>query len=237
MSERTPLKPPTKCPECDGALLVRKNDVRCVRCGPLIPEKVTFQELLDRGDRFAFDDSATPCYIHIGRGFFDWNSNQHVFHKLFVGGAGVIFRYAQPSYTLSLDEGTEVLLAVSYRRSPGDVEYWSGVRSAIFELLPEKYSNFASWLWKCVRTYRMRAQARAWDEVLPDDIVAWANAVLFKASEGDDCVDNFRVARVGNTSQQRRYRQQKENGCCGSEDFIATGPDGNLYRLGYNYGH
>lgn len=208
-----------------------------MRCGPLVPEKVTFQELIDRGDRLSFDNHDEPYCIHIGRGFFDWNSNRNIFHTILVGGAGVIFRYALPSYTAKLDEGKTILLPIDYGRPPQDTKYWHDVRVAIFGMLPEKYSNFASFLWKGVRTRRMYAQAKAWDDVLPDDIVAWANAALFKASEGDDCVDNFRVARVGNTSQQRRYRKQKENGCCGSEDFIATGPDGNRYRLGFNYGH
>jgi len=53
---------------------------------------------------------------------------------------------------------------------------------------------------------------------------------------GATCVDNMRVARVGDRQHHHRYMRQKKHGCCGSHDFIVTLSDGQ-YHLGFNYGH
>jgi len=77
-----------------------------------------------------------------------------------------------------------------------------------------------------------------WNEVLPDKVVLWASRRLAALQGKEACVDNFRVARVGNTCQERRYRRQVKDGCCGFMDIIEICPhDGHAYRLGFNYGH
>lgn len=50
------------------------------------------------------------------------------------------------------------------------------------------------------------------------------------------CVDNMRVAKVGNRQHFHHYTKQKKRGCCGSHDFLVTLSDGQ-YHLGFNYGH
>jgi hypothetical protein len=51
-----------------------------------------------------------------------------------------------------------------------------------------------------------------------------------------DCMDNFRVARVGDRQRLHHYMKQKNNGCCGSVDVIIT-IEGVNYHVGFNYGH
>lgn len=98
----------------------------------------------------------------------------------------------------------------------------------------------------CVKMFKLLKQCKAqskikeWDTVLPDRIVMWASRRLqaIKNEMQESCVDNYRVARVGNTCQERRYRRNKKQGCCGFLDIIEMCPhDGLPYRLGFNYGH
>lgn len=93
--------------------------------------------------------------------------------------------------------------------------------------------------YKIWRRMRNDMQQKVWEEVLPPEIVEWATKCIDKNVEetGADCVDNYRVARVGNTAQKRRYDSQVSGGCCGFADWVAEGPDGKKYWLGYNYGH
>lgn len=49
-----------------------------------------------------------------------------------------------------------------------------------------------------------------WWEVLDKDIVKWATEKLEEMSKDLTCRDNYRVALSGNTSQERRYRRQRE---------------------------
>lgn len=90
--------------------------------------------------------------------------------------------------------------------------------------------------YKEIRKERLH-KGKKWDEVLPDPIVRWANDRLASLSEGECCVDNYRVAKKGNTGQLRRYKSQKAFGCCGFCDVEEKGPDGAIYLLGFNYGH
>lgn len=119
-------------------------------------------------------------------------------------------------------------------------EYWNGVAAFLRWLnagLPSGYGDWHVAAYKRLRALRHEAQAKYWDTVLPREIVAWAYGVLERETSGLDCVDNFRVARLGNTGQMRRYKAQVKAGCCGSTDFIETGPDGQRYLLGANFGH
>jgi len=85
-----------------------------------------------------------------------------------------------------------------------------------------------------------KPKKKEWDTVLPDKVVIWASKRLHQINQevGDPCTDNYRVARVGNTCQERRYRRYLKKGCCGFFDCIELCPiDGKPYRLGFNYGH
>lgn len=115
-----------------------------------------------------------------------------------------------------------------------DHSYWKSIQAELFHLCE---SEIAARLWKGVKCQRMRAQEKCWRDVVDAEIVKWAEGALRKKSEHDDCVDNYRAARKDRSSQRRRYRRQKDGGCCGSHDFEAKGPDGHMYMLGYNYGH
>jgi hypothetical protein len=124
-----------------------------------------------------------------------------------------------------------------------DRSYWQSVRRFLEWLalgLPELHrKTWARRAYKALRAARHTAQAKAWEEVLPREVVEWASERLrARISESSlDCVDNDRVARVGNTGQVRRYNRQRALGCCGFADWIETGPDGRRYMLGLNYGH
>ncbi len=81
-------------------------------------------------------------------------------------------------------------------------------------------------------------QPKEWSQVLPDNVALWASRRLQEITRELSFVDNYRVARVGNTCQERRYRRQQKRGCCGFLDVINVCPiDGKPYRLGCNYGH
>jgi hypothetical protein len=97
--------------------------------------------------------------------------------------------------------------------------------------------DWAKEAYKQLRRDHNASKVKAWDDVLPPAIVEWANRRLAAAAEGESCCDNWRVARVGNTGQVRRYKSQKKAGCCGFADFVETGPDGKRYMLGFNFGH
>lgn len=120
-----------------------------------------------------------------------------------------------------------------------DREYWRRVRCFLAWLAP--YVSETRWAWSTYKELRRRVfagQAKSWDNVLPKPIRAWAYAKLDELKEGCDFVDNDRVARKGNTAQMRRYRRQKESGCCGFHDSKAVCPiDGKVYLLGFNFGH
>ena len=91
----------------------------------------------------------------------------------------------------------------------------------------------------CLRLARNEAKQKTWQEAMPREIVDWAyrkfDAMI--AAGDDKCNDNFRVARIGNSSQMRRYLRYAKQGCCGTCEEVHKGPDGHRYLLGYNYGH
>lgn len=78
-----------------------------------------------------------------------------------------------------------------------------------------------------------------WQQLLPMEIRTWAIVTIRKKAEerGDEYVDNYRAAEVGNQEQEERFMEAEENGCCGSYKFETVGPDGKTYVLGYNHGH
>jgi hypothetical protein len=52
-----------------------------------------------------------------------------------------------------------------------------------------------------------------------------------------DFVDNVRVARKGNASEEAEYEAQREQGCCGFCDMELACDDGSTLLYGFNYGH
>lgn len=121
-----------------------------------------------------------------------------------------------------------------------DAYTWRGYKRFLLWLnaaLPAGQKGFARHAYKRLRAAHHESKSKEWDDVLPRGIARWANGELNRASNGLSCCDNFRAARLGNTGQMRRYRRQRERGCCGSRDWEALGPDGKVYMLGFNYGH
>lgn len=116
-----------------------------------------------------------------------------------------------------------------------DKYYWRSLKRFLLWLFEGK--PFAVRCYKQFRRVHHESKQKKWDDVLPPKIVHWASREIQRRSNGLDCVDNARVARVGNTAQVRRYRMQHKHGCCGFEDWQALGPDGKVYMLGFNFGH
>lgn len=54
--------------------------------------------------------------------------------------------------------------------------------------------------------------------------------------DGFLCIDNFRWARTAKRIELKRYRQARDNGCCGSRD-VKVSIGCTYFLLGYNYGH
>lgn len=97
-------------------------------------------------------------------------------------------------------------------------------------------------LYEAARKAVKRAKApvpKGYQDVLPENVVRWAESAIGAEMKKrkELCVDNYRVARLGSSTQMRRYRKQQKNGCCGSFDEVRKGPDGQKYLIGCNYGH
>ncbi len=79
-------------------------------------------------------------------------------------------------------------------------------------------------------------QSEIWDTIPADD-----RAELNQIIEGwyDDLehMDNLRVARIGDSAQEKEYWRMADSGCCGSMDIIHMCSSARQYRLGCNYGH
>ena len=54
----------------------------------------------------------------------------------------------------------------------------------------------------------------------------------------DKCVDNYRVCQVIDGKTTIDYQMKRAHGCCGSLDTTVTNPKtGNVFAIGFNYGH
>jgi hypothetical protein len=69
------------------------------------------------------------------------------------------------------------------------------------------------------------------------DVDTWLEEYIYQQVEGEDYVDNFRWAVLGDLRQMEVYNAARANGCCGSFDGQVTAPDGLTYVVGCNYGH
>lgn len=60
-----------------------------------------------------------------------------------------------------------------------------------------------------------------------------------EAEDGEyECVDNHRLALVGEASDEAEYDEAARTGCCGSVDVeLGPSPSGRTYRYGFNHGH
>lgn len=88
---------------------------------------------------------------------------------------------------------------------------------------------------EAIAAARFERQKKNWDDVLPSNIVRWADCHLHNL--GLECMDNQRVALLKSPSQMRRFKKQRDRGCCGSYEEVLDGPDGKKYILGANHGH
>lgn len=135
----------------------------------------------------------------------------------------------------SYDRSDERVTLIDFDVATVDRERWLQLRYMLNWLDPG--GRWARACYKSMRRMHDESRQKTWDQVLPRDIVSWAWRTLNDHATGCNCVDNTRVARIGNTAQMRRYRRALKYGCCGFADFEKTAPDGRRYRLGYNFGH
>lgn len=84
--------------------------------------------------------------------------------------------------------------------------------------------------------FRGNARKKSWEQVLPADVVAWADMqyATESARNGDPCINNFRCADIRKSSQMRRFH--RDEGCCGRHHWTAW-YHGREYLMGFNYGH
>lgn len=134
---------------------------------------------------------------------------------------------------------TEINLSTTIDVRGCDAEHWRSVRLFLRWLSAgvQKPQEFEHWAYKRLRRGHHASHAKDWYDVLPSEVRKWADAELQRVMKDCDCVDNSRVARIGNTGQMRRFRKAKANGCCGCAEWEAVGPYGKRYLLGFNYGH
>lgn len=92
-------------------------------------------------------------------------------------------------------------------------------------------------------TFNTRLYGNAIREAIPDippqDFKWLANksAAMYRQID-DPCIDNYRVAKVGDAESEAKYQEAYESGCCGSWDETYTNAvTGNSYKIGFNYGH
>ena len=105
--------------------------------------------------------------------------------------------------------------------------------------LTKKYGKVISRKFRKIISY-ISFQRKDWEDVLPKDIAAWAWSVIRDIQEEEEmsCCDNFRVANLRKSSQVKRYKAQRSEGCCGYCDQIHICPiDNKRYLIGFNYGH
>ena len=120
-----------------------------------------------------------------------------------------------------------------------DKSYWAGIFSQIRDL-PNQTQKQAEIVVAAVKDlrYRERTRRKNWEEMLAREVVEWVRSVFVEQARDECCVDNYRVADTRKSSQMRRYKSQKANGCCGFFDQAFECPiDGKTYLIGFNYGH
>lgn len=117
-------------------------------------------------------------------------------------------------------------------------ELWQAVKKSLY-LRFEK--AVAQHLFKYLRTERyLEASEYNWKKYFSAKEIDFILDKFSKYSKNLDCVDNFRAAKINNRRQIKRFRQERDQGCCGSfDDVITYGIIGFRKRfiIGFNYGH
>lgn len=72
---------------------------------------------------------------------------------------------------------------------------------------------------------------------IPEDDKKELEAIFEDWEDSFDCMDNTRVARIGDKEQEDFYYEVQRNGCCGYRDIIKMCSSARQYRVGCNYGH
>ena len=62
-------------------------------------------------------------------------------------------------------------------------------------------------------------------------------AYLDFVTKDKECVDNFRCADLRNPEEVKKYLEAYYKGCCGFSDNVVAGENGDLFLVGFNYGH
>jgi hypothetical protein len=52
-----------------------------------------------------------------------------------------------------------------------------------------------------------------------------------------DCMDNCRIATVGNAAEEAAFDEAERGGCCGCMSITLKTADGVEFLYGFNYGH
>lgn len=92
----------------------------------------------------------------------------------------------------------------------------------------------------------MKHKVKTWEETMTPEEVQWCidriYSIISYSFPDEHCIDNFRAAKCGISSQMRRFRKYERNGCCGSHNEFVFKSNG-LFRkptqfiVGFNYGH
>lgn len=114
-----------------------------------------------------------------------------------------------------------------------DKEYWLRIFNEIKTQHPVEQNKLIQQVKELC--HQIRTRPKELSEIFPFFIISWAYEMINQRDL--DCVDNIRIAKIGNSSQKRRYRKQQKSGCCGFMDVIREAPDGQRYMVGCNYGH
>lgn len=81
---------------------------------------------------------------------------------------------------------------------------------------------------------------------MTDEEVQWCLSQIYyiigTTFKDEDCIDNFRAAKCGISSQMRRFKRDERRGCCGSHNEIVYKYNGpfakpTTFIIGFNYGH
>jgi hypothetical protein len=86
--------------------------------------------------------------------------------------------------------------------------------------------------------YEPKVNEKTW----PSFVDEWfKNMGERKEEDGEqsyECMDNFRAVNMTSPSKEDmlKYNEQKDKGCCGEKESTITG-NGEIWRVGFNYGH
>jgi len=66
----------------------------------------------------------------------------------------------------------------------------------------------------------------------------WSLGMIEEFAEGEECVDNFRMADKNDAKEMELFEEQSFNGCCGTMEKEVKHPEtGKAILIGCNFGH